>query len=659
MKATILYKMMTLALFALLLPSCKQSGNDVRHVLVVHSYESSYEGYGEFNELIEDEFEKHNMEVELKFVYLNCEMYEHDDEICKMDSLIRSVEKEEWRPDLILVNEDQAHYSLLKVNHPWIKECPIVFGGVNFPNRNLLKEFDNVTGVQDSIDFATNIEVIKEITKSKEHIVIFSFIDSTFLDRKLHAEIERQLKGTSIQKTTSLLIRNAQTIENPYIPSENSIFDCWPIRNKPVQKDFWCLMHLNQKLPYYYLHCKTDYACMVGSDLWKGMKFTAINERFGYRHNLIAGYITTVPIQVSDMVKIAVEIFKGKKPADIPIRVSPKEYVADWFVLKKWDIDINTLNKKFHIINMPFNLRYRWGICITLAVIVTIVSVVIYRLYTSRKQETAKKKQALENLQKRNQEMEEANIKLNKQKKELITARELAEKAELKQSFLANMSHEIRTPLNAIVGFTNLLNDPEACVNLDEKERKDMVDIINHNNDLLLKLINDVLDLSRIESGNAELDLHPYEATKFVKEIYRTHEVIIRRNLQFELQLDKTPAIAMIDKLRFTQIIANFLSNANKFTTTGKITLGYHFDHERNEIQVYVEDTGCGITPEQQIMIFNRFYKTDEFAQGTGLGLSICQVIIERLGGRIEISSEVGKGSRFTAIVPGNIGAME
>lgn len=245
--------------------------------------------------------------------------------------------------------------------------------------------------------------------------------------------------------------------------------------------------------------------------------------------------------------------------------------------------------------------------------------------------------------------------KIVKYEEELIKAKELAEQAELKQSFLANMSHEIRTPLNSIVGFTNLLASKETAETFDEEERKDMLDTINHNTDLLLKLIEDILELSRIESGYTQMTLEDNDLTKAVKDIYNTHSIIIKKELDFRLKMDESRHIhVQIDKLRFTQVISNFLSNANKFTTKGSITLGIEIYEAQNEIGVYVEDTGCGLKKEHHLLIFDRFYKANEFVQGTGLGLSICKVIMNMMKGRIDLWSEPGKGSRFTAILPFN-----
>ena len=241
--------------------------------------------------------------------------------------------------------------------------------------------------------------------------------------------------------------------------------------------------------------------------------------------------------------------------------------------------------------------------------------------------------------------------KLVEHEHQLILAKQIAEKAELKQSFLNNMSHEIRTPLNAIVGFTNLLI-AEGADEIEPEEKATMLEIINTNNELLLKLVNDVLEISRLDSGNLSFDIKECDITKIVKEIYMTYQTLIQPSLNFLLGLDETVSLpANIDSLRFTQVISNFLNNANKFTKEGTITLGGKIDKEHREVCVYVKDTGKGIDDKELMMIFDRFYKTDEFEQGSGLGLSISKVIIERLAGRIEVDSEVGKGSCFSVVL--------
>ena len=238
---------------------------------------------------------------------------------------------------------------------------------------------------------------------------------------------------------------------------------------------------------------------------------------------------------------------------------------------------------------------------------------------------------------------------LKDHEQELIESRELAEQAELKQSFLNNMSHEIRTPLNAIVGFSDMLaNEPEFS----NEERQEFVDIINTNTKLLLKLVGDVLELSRIESGNLSFTFQRESVCRLLDDVYQTHSLLIRPPLQFLKDFPPEDVQVNVDPMRLTQVLTNFLNNANKFTKEGSIRLGYCCPSGMSEVHLYVEDTGIGIPRSEQKMIFERFYKRSEFSQGVGLGLSICVLIVEKMGGRIELRSEEGRGSRFTVVLP-------
>ena len=223
---------------------------------------------------------------------------------------------------------------------------------------------------------------------------------------------------------------------------------------------------------------------------------------------------------------------------------------------------------------------------------------------------------------------------LKDHEQELIESRELAEQAELKQSFLNNMSHEIRTPLNAIVGFSDMLaNEPEFS----NEERQEFVDIINTNTKLLLKLVGDVLELSRIESGNLSFTFQRESVCRLLDDVYQTHSLLIRPPLQFLKDFPPEDVQVNVDPMRLTQVLTNFLNNANKFTKGGSIRLGYCCPSGMSEVHLYVEDTGIGIPHSEQKMIFERFYKRSEFSQGVGLGLSICVLIVEKMGGRIEL----------------------
>ena len=232
---------------------------------------------------------------------------------------------------------------------------------------------------------------------------------------------------------------------------------------------------------------------------------------------------------------------------------------------------------------------------------------------------------------------------------ELIQARDKAEMMDrLKSAFLANMSHEIRTPLNAIVGFSDLLVETEELA-----ERQEYIKIVRENNELLLQLISDILDLSKIEAGTFEFTSGDVDVNLLCEDIVRS--MGMKAKGEVELVLDNHLPVCHVisDRNRIHQVISNFVNNAMKFTSEGSIHVGYKL--KDGELEFYVEDTGIGIEKEQLPHIFERFVKLNSFVHGTGLGLSICQSIVEQLGGRIGVDSEKGKGSRFWFTIPGVI----
>ena len=231
-------------------------------------------------------------------------------------------------------------------------------------------------------------------------------------------------------------------------------------------------------------------------------------------------------------------------------------------------------------------------------------------------------------------------------RRELIESKEKAETSDkLKSAFLANMSHEIRTPLNAIVGFSRIISESDNA-----EERREYYEIVDANNERLLQLINEILDLSQIESGIVEFTYGPVRLHTLCKEIHDAH--VFRCPQGVELRFDSPDEALSIhsDKNRIFQVFSNLIGNAFKFTTEGSVSYGYKQEGER--VVFYVKDTGLGIEPEKLGRVFQRFAKLNNFAQGTGLGLSICKTIIERLGGEIAVSSEVGTGTTFTFWLP-------
>lgn len=240
---------------------------------------------------------------------------------------------------------------------------------------------------------------------------------------------------------------------------------------------------------------------------------------------------------------------------------------------------------------------------------------------------------------------------ITRQKKvqeELKTAKEAAEIAgEQKTAFLANMSHEIRTPLNAIVGFAGLL------ATATEEDRNSYVEIIKGNTNMLLQLVNDILDMSKIEAGTLEFIYNDVDINQIMRELegvfrLRLEEADSPVRIVFEQQLPV--CFIHTEKNRVSQVLSNFLSNAFKYTSQGSITMGYEVREE--EMYFYVRDTGTGIPQDKIAQVFERFTKLDAKRQGTGLGLSISQTIIKKLGGEIGVTSEYGKGSTFWFTLP-------
>ena len=231
---------------------------------------------------------------------------------------------------------------------------------------------------------------------------------------------------------------------------------------------------------------------------------------------------------------------------------------------------------------------------------------------------------------------------LKETEQKLIIARDKAEELDrLKSAFLANMSHEIRTPLNAIVGFSSLLAETDS-----RSERQEYIKIVQENNELLLQLISDILDLSKIEAGTFNFVYTNVDVNETCSEIIKSMGMKVGKGVELIFEEILPECYIYTDKNRFTQVISNFINNALKFTQQGTITLGYEqISHQK--IKFYVHDTGMGIPEEKQKSVFERFVKLNTFVQGTGLGLSICKSIVSQMGGEIGVDSTEGVGSCF------------
>ena len=247
----------------------------------------------------------------------------------------------------------------------------------------------------------------------------------------------------------------------------------------------------------------------------------------------------------------------------------------------------------------------------------------------------------------KNQLQREKDLLLESQRR-LMREKARAEEASLmKSAFLANMSHEIRTPLNAIVGFSSLLVEPST----DAKEREEYSSIIRNNTDLMLNLVNDVLDLSRMETGDLHFNIKDYPLLECCQMALESVRYRMPDGVKLTFSPAGEPIVVHVDNLRLQQLLTNLLTNAAKFTEKGEINLSFQLAPDREKVCIAVTDTGAGIPLEKQAAVFNRFEKLDDYKPGAGLGLSICLLIAERLNGSLSIDSSYTDGARFVLIL--------
>lgn len=735
-------------------------------------YSSSpyYDCYGNFEELLRQEFRKQGIEPIFDKFYLDFNTVAPEEGIKNMEAYLEIIKDKPVA--LILTVGDQAASALFTTRHRLLSSVPVVACNVHFPDEKLIKEYERrkVYVLRDAPDFQRNIDFIKSLRPQVGIDVIYN-IDLTPLGRKSFDLLTRfadrkemRLLGCGSAFSAEPEYKELQEMVEHYnlmparagshVGKDEITISLCPFR---YTKGTSLLVDMEKSKSgqekEVFLLDKFDQMSLPITKALNIPSFSCIRQGFGEDAKIVGGYMATDEISARTAADFSVRLMNKEKIGMPKIRDMEKEYVLDWTYFSAYaDFDVENVPEDVRIINYSFYDRYRNELYFLtgLFILAFILVLVSWLRIRRRSREERKNLEMLEEIHKRltlsmdggrvalwdiqgdNIEFDEnytrlvgmeqrtfvrtdflkyaypddvsllnslyetlhqstdmhvrrvrfsfseenyrwyelrcrslkdakgrimlagvmQDIQLQVEREEqLIQAKQMAENAELKQSFLNNMSHEIRTPLNAIVGFTNLLVG-EGGDEIEPEEKKAMLEIINRNNELLLKLVNDVVEISRLDSGNLDLEIKEWNMTTVVKEIYMAYQALIKPSLQFHLVLDESLSLPVrIDRMRFIQVISNFLNNADKFTRSGSVTLGCSVDKEHRKVSVYVQDTGKGIDEKELMMIFDRFYKTDEFEQGSGLGLSICKVIIERLCGRIEVQSEVGKGSRFTVIL--------
>lgn len=333
-----------------------------------------------------------------------------------------------------------------------------------------------------------------------------------------------------------------------------------------------------------------------------------------------------------DMAYQAVRLLQGADSDRIEVEVIPNKVMMDSKIVKEKRLDLSFIHQPIEMVNEnpSFYEQYKYHIWTVGTVLVVLLSGLFVSLYFYY--HTKKLKDEL-------QESESA----------LREAKDRAEESSrLKSAFLANMSHEIRTPLNAIVGFSDVLASGGTSVD----EQQGYVDIIKTNSDLLLRLINDILDVSRLEADRVTFTIEKCDVVPLCQQVLASVSQARKSENEFIFECDRESVDLRTDTQRLQQVIINLLSNADKFTRNGKITLKLEVDDEKRVATFSVSDTGTGIPLEKQKQVFERFEKLNEYVQGTGLGLSICKLTVEKWGGEIWVDSGYTDGARFVFTHP-------
>lgn len=543
----------------------------------------------------------------------------------------------ESSPKLIVILGQEGWASYLSQDDSIVRNTPILCGMVSrnavlLPDSSInvsewepesvdINDFktkeQNLAGFVYDYDIEANIALVRKLYPSTKHIALIT--DNSYGGISLQALVKKEISKIDGIDFIPLDGRKNDIYniieEIKRLPSESAILlGTWRVDVNDgyyVGNATYTMMLANPKVPTFTL--------------------TSI----GLGHWAIGGNVPRYRTIGKDLAQQAVELLNGSvKPNTETI---PNIYTFDAKKLKERGITINELPPHSVIINTEVGLfvQYKFEILLLVAIVLLLFLIMMLYFYLR----TSKLKNRLLAL-------------LAKQKEDEAELRKAKDKAEesdrLKSAFLANMSHEIRTPLNAIVGFSNLLTIAES-----EEERDEYINIISSNNELLLQLINDILDVAKIEAGTLEFIDSEVDLNALLSDIEQSSRLKASEGVQVSF-VEKAPhCVVMTDKNRLSQVVTNFINNAIKFTPEGNIFFGYR--RKDNNLYFYVSDTGCGIESEKKDMVFNRFVKLNSFAQGTGLGLAICQMIIKKLGGEIGVESEYGKGSTFWFTLPADI----
>ena len=621
---SLLRHLLTLLLFSFLASGYASVSKKEKNILIINSYHQHLSWTDSLNLGIITALNQSGIEYELFVEDLDSKRWNANIYFSEYYKYLKA--KYTNQPiDIVFVTDNDALHFIERYGDDLFPNTPVIFCGIN--NQYSFKR--GYTGVIEEVDLIANLALIEFLHPDLDSLYVV--LDRTTTGEAIREKVEKEIVANNFPYAIKILsdftVYELQEYVSMIDGNYAILFLLFNVdRNGEFLTYEEALIHIDQVVAVP-LYGTWDFYLphgIVGGNIIKGQT-----------HGFIAG-------------ELAVRILKGEPVDGIKPFFGPTSYAFNYPVLKKFGINQSSLPSGSFIINTPFEyIRSNLKLFIRFALIVIVLLAIISLLAV------------LNSLRRTKLKIERLHVeKLNEQQALLEEAKEKAEESnKLKSAFLANMSHEIRTPMNGIVGFAKLLKQrPDA-----PKEKIDQyVEIISSNSQILLNLINDIIDISKIEANQLEIKPLSADLNKLIKELHvmfnseknRLKKTTLDISYSVPSEMDEKTVFIDIDRIK--QLLLNLLNNALKFTQKGNIDFGYIIEGEN--LYFYVKDTGIGVERDKVNIIFERFRQVDETQSraygGSGLGLAICKGIIDKMKGEIGVESEVGVGSLFWFRIP-------